>query len=395
MDVVSLILPGLASTAAVSPLPGCGVLSDVSNLLRIGDEGLRYCSSILSIGTIVDPVYSTVTAILTTTISEVTLTDIEIVNTILSAGTSYITADEDVIVTETYTDTSVVLACPTPAGNAPVGRRGLDRLWHHPKQTSAYYPVTTPAHYGDGYGHEKPSKPRSKWTYLPSSAKHPKPSSKHPKPSSKHPWNKPSSKHHPAPSSAKGDGSSSTQYTSQSTATSSFSSVQSSSVASSASSLSSSSSIASVPTTSSSSIISSSSTSPSSVPASSSSVESPSSTLSSPSTPSPTPDTPSPTPTSSLLSSPSPTPTPTPISSRPPSPSCSTAPAALVYFACDVVSAACECLSLTSATPTSTVTTTSIISSVLDALNSITITVQSLVTVNVSPPSLSFVIPLC
>ncbi|KAH3959892.1 hypothetical protein HBH98_103740 [Parastagonospora nodorum] len=229
MDVVSLILPGLASTAAVSPLPGCGVLSDVSNLLRIGDEGLRYCSSILSIGTIVDPVYSTVTAILTTTISEVTLTDIEIVNTILSAGTSYITADEDVIVTETYTDTSVVLACPTPAGNAPVGRRGLDRLWHHPKQTSAYYPVTTPAHYGDGYGHEKPSKPRSKWTYLPSSAKHPKPSSKHPKPSSKHPWNKPSSKHHPAPSSAKGDGSSSTQYTSQSTATSSFSSVQSSS----------------------------------------------------------------------------------------------------------------------------------------------------------------------
>jgi hypothetical protein len=104
MDIVSLILPGLASTATIAPLPGCGALSDVSNLLRIGDEGLRYCSSILSIGTIVDPVYSTVTAILTTTISEVTLTDIEIVNTILSAGTSYITADEDVIVTETYTE---------------------------------------------------------------------------------------------------------------------------------------------------------------------------------------------------------------------------------------------------------------------------------------------------
>ena len=104
MDIVSLILPGLSSTASVPPIPGCGALGDVSNLLRIGDEGLRYCSSILSIGTVVNPVYSTVTAILTTTISEVTLTDIEIVNTILSAGTSYITADEDVIVTETYTE---------------------------------------------------------------------------------------------------------------------------------------------------------------------------------------------------------------------------------------------------------------------------------------------------
>jgi hypothetical protein len=104
MDIVSLMLPGLASTASVPLIPGCGALGDVSNLVRIGDEGLRYCSSILSIGTIVGPVYSTVTAILATTISEVTLTDIEMANTILSAGASYITADEDVIVTETYTE---------------------------------------------------------------------------------------------------------------------------------------------------------------------------------------------------------------------------------------------------------------------------------------------------
>lgn len=52
--------------------------------------------------------------------------------------------------------------------------------------------------------------------------------------------------------------------------------------------------------------------------------------------------------TSSLVITP--TPTPTPISSPAPGPSCSTAPAALVYFACDVLSVACSCLSLTSAT---------------------------------------------
>lgn len=104
MDVIVSLLPVLASTASVSQLPGCGAISDVSNLLRIGDEGLRYCSSILSIGTVVDPVYSTVTAILTTTISEVTLTDTELITQIVAAGTSYITADDAVVVTETYTE---------------------------------------------------------------------------------------------------------------------------------------------------------------------------------------------------------------------------------------------------------------------------------------------------
>jgi hypothetical protein len=103
MDIINSILPGLPSTATVAPLPGCGALSDVSNLLRVGDEGLRYCSSILSIGTVADPIYSTVTAILTTTISDITLTDTVLVNTILSAGTSYLTADNTVIVTETST----------------------------------------------------------------------------------------------------------------------------------------------------------------------------------------------------------------------------------------------------------------------------------------------------
>jgi hypothetical protein len=63
-------------------------------LLRIGDEGLRYCSSILSIGTVVDPVYTTVTQILTTTIGEVTLTETDLLTNVLSVGTLYMTADE-------------------------------------------------------------------------------------------------------------------------------------------------------------------------------------------------------------------------------------------------------------------------------------------------------------
>lgn len=102
MDIIVSLLPVLASTASVSQLPGCGAISDVSNLLRIGDEGLRYCSSILSIGTIADPVYSTVTAILTTTISEVTLTDTELVTEIVADVTSYV--DDTIVTTTTYTE---------------------------------------------------------------------------------------------------------------------------------------------------------------------------------------------------------------------------------------------------------------------------------------------------
>jgi hypothetical protein len=100
MSIIPILLPVLASTAGVGQTPECTALSEVSNLLRIGDEGLRYCSSILSIGTVVDPVYSTVTALLTTTISEITLTDTTLLTDILSVGTSYLTAPE---VTETLT----------------------------------------------------------------------------------------------------------------------------------------------------------------------------------------------------------------------------------------------------------------------------------------------------
>jgi hypothetical protein len=98
MDVIISLLPVLASTASVSQLPGCSAISDVSNLLRIGDEGLRYCSSILSIGTIADPVYSTVTAILTTTISEVTRTDTEPITEFVGLATAYV---EDYLETTT------------------------------------------------------------------------------------------------------------------------------------------------------------------------------------------------------------------------------------------------------------------------------------------------------
>jgi hypothetical protein len=100
MSILPILLPVLASTAGVGQTPGCSALSGVSNLLRIGDEGMGYCSSILSIGTVADPVYSTVTAILTTTISEITLTDTTLLTDILSVVTSYLTAPE---VTETQT----------------------------------------------------------------------------------------------------------------------------------------------------------------------------------------------------------------------------------------------------------------------------------------------------
>jgi hypothetical protein len=100
MSIIPIFLPVLASTAGVGQTPECAALGGASNLLRIGDEGLRYCSSILSIGTVADPIYSTVTAILTTTISEVTLTDTTLLTDILSVGTSYLTAPE---VTETET----------------------------------------------------------------------------------------------------------------------------------------------------------------------------------------------------------------------------------------------------------------------------------------------------
>ena len=100
----SLTIMMAAATIAVAQLgqtPECIALSEVSNLLRVGDEGLRYCSSILSIGTVVDPVYSTITAILTTTITDVTLTDTDLLTDILSVGTSYLTASSTFTTTTT------------------------------------------------------------------------------------------------------------------------------------------------------------------------------------------------------------------------------------------------------------------------------------------------------
>jgi hypothetical protein len=102
MAAIVSLLPVLASTASIGQLPGCGAISDVSNLLRIGDEGLRYCSSILSIGTIADPVYSTVTAILTTTISELTTTDTQTITELVGLATAY--AEDYLETTTTYTE---------------------------------------------------------------------------------------------------------------------------------------------------------------------------------------------------------------------------------------------------------------------------------------------------
>ena len=96
-----LVAVATTTVAQSGQTPECLAVSDVSNLLRIGDEGLRYCSSILSIGTIADPVYSTLTAILTRTITDVTLTDTDIVTQILSYGTSYLTASSTVTTTTT------------------------------------------------------------------------------------------------------------------------------------------------------------------------------------------------------------------------------------------------------------------------------------------------------
>ncbi|KAH7079543.1 hypothetical protein FB567DRAFT_124633 [Paraphoma chrysanthemicola] len=333
--IIPSLLPILASTMG-APTPECVALSEASNLLRIGDEGLRYCSSILSIGTVVDPVYSTVTNLLTTTISEITLTDTTLLTDILSQGTSYLTAPA-VTETQTIVVPTTAFACPAPPGGgdaaapAPEGRRGLNQIFNHPKVTSTDYPQSTEAW-------QEPSwKSRSKWLHLPSNVDDAKPSSKF------HHHSSSTSKHISSPSPT-------------------LSHVIESRTSSTASSLSSKIDV--------------------------------SSDSASPSSPSPPPSpsmaTPSPTPSSSLeLSSDSSSLviTPTPSSSASPTPtpgpSCSTAPAAVVYLACDLVSTACSCLSLTSATITSTVTSNSIVSSILDTLNTIVITVQDITTITV------------
>ncbi|KAH7071315.1 hypothetical protein BKA63DRAFT_70797 [Paraphoma chrysanthemicola] len=336
--IIPSLLPILASTMG-APTPECVALSEASNLLRIGDEGLRYCSSILSIGTVVDPVYSTVTNLLTTTISEITLTDTTLLTDILSQGTSYLTAPE-VTETQTIVVPTTSFACPArpapPGGGdaaapSPEGRRGLNEILNHPRVTSTEYPHST------GVWQEPSWKSRSKWLHLPSNVNHPTSSSKfHHQPSS-------TRKHVSSPSPTLSHG------------------VESRSL---------------------------------SKAISSSSKTDLSSDSASPSSPSPTPSpimvTPSSTPSSSLeLSNDSSSLiiTPTPSSSASPTPtpgpSCSTAPAAVVYLACDLVSTACSCLSLTSATITSTVTSTSILSSLLDTLNTIFTTVQDITTITV------------
>jgi hypothetical protein len=45
MSIISILLPVLASTAGVRQTPERAALDKVSNLLRIGDEGLRYRDS--------------------------------------------------------------------------------------------------------------------------------------------------------------------------------------------------------------------------------------------------------------------------------------------------------------------------------------------------------------
>lgn len=90
---IIVLVEATSATAIVilEPVPQvgeCAAVSVVSNLLEVRDEGLRYCSSILSIGIVVDPIdSSTVTAFLTITVSEITLTDTALITAALSKGT--------------------------------------------------------------------------------------------------------------------------------------------------------------------------------------------------------------------------------------------------------------------------------------------------------------------
>lgn len=221
------------------------------------------------------------------------------------------------------------------SGGFPEGRGGLDAIWNIPKITPVDYPHTTPEPHHP--------KSRSKWIYLPSSAK------------DHHSW--PEHTHR---------SSSTSEHASSSTPTLSHDSI----------------------------VVPSLSVVPYISIERSISLVLPSVDLSSILIPSVEP-------ISSIPIIPSSTPaassslviTPTPISSPEPLPSCTTAPAAVIHFACDVISTACSCLSLISATPTSTATTTSIVSHVLDSLNTIIITIQSITTLTVRPSILPFPSP--
>jgi hypothetical protein len=77
--------------------PACAVVGPVAQLLSLNDEGLRYCSSILSIGTVVDPVYSTVTSALAVTQIADVITATTIVDVLASAITSYVTVSTSTV----------------------------------------------------------------------------------------------------------------------------------------------------------------------------------------------------------------------------------------------------------------------------------------------------------
>lgn len=96
-----LLVATTAASAQSSQNLACTAISPVANLLRINDEGIRYCSSILSIGTIVDPTYTTVTQIVNQPGDVTSLTITSFVNVLASAVTSYLTLPAVTIATTT------------------------------------------------------------------------------------------------------------------------------------------------------------------------------------------------------------------------------------------------------------------------------------------------------
>ena len=104
MTLRAVILLTAASTAAaqVSFGPACAAVVIPAAVLSANDEGLRYCSSILSIGTVIDPIYSTVTSALAVTRVEDALTVTGVATVLAEALTSYLTTTA-VTITRTST----------------------------------------------------------------------------------------------------------------------------------------------------------------------------------------------------------------------------------------------------------------------------------------------------
>lgn len=112
LRLFSLFAAGGAVVAQLIPLDpsptptvsiSCAAISPVAELLRINEEGLRFCSSILSIGTVVDPIYSTVTSELLLSQGIATVLQTSVLQVVGSAIATTITVAPTTTTTTTFT----------------------------------------------------------------------------------------------------------------------------------------------------------------------------------------------------------------------------------------------------------------------------------------------------